>query len=195
MRVQDRYAPSTATMSAIPTNTAPHGPTTASSTPATDGCGSAAISSRGRMPKDTIVTEAKIASTLRYPRTVARPTSRRRRACREYALAPSMPMKANTVNSSVPRTCSNIGIDASPLRFAANTAGSKAKRHRNTKTAIGSTFATLTMRLTAAASRAPRRTSRKKTQRATDETATATGVSPSPSAGTTAPTVDMMSTQ
>jgi hypothetical protein len=46
IRVQDRYAPSTATMSEIPTNTAPHGPTTASSTPATDGCGSAAIIAR-----------------------------------------------------------------------------------------------------------------------------------------------------
>ena len=91
-------------MSEIPTKAAPHGPTTSASTPAIDGWERAAMRSRGRMPKDTMVTEAKIASTLRKPSTVARPMSRRRRACREYALAPSTPMKANTVTRSVPRT-------------------------------------------------------------------------------------------
>ena len=79
--------------------------------------------------------------------------------------------------------------------FAAKTAGSNANRQRKTNATIGSTLATLTMRFTAAASRVPRRTRRKNTQRPADETATATGVSPPATAGTTAPTVDMMNTQ
>ena len=42
-----------------------------------DGWRSRAISSYGRTPYETIVTDAKIASTPRKPRTVARPTSSR----------------------------------------------------------------------------------------------------------------------
>ena len=60
---------------------------------------------------------------------------------------------------------------------------------------MGSTLATLTMRLTAAASRVPRRTSRKNTHSPTEETATASTVSPPASGGATAPMVDMMKTQ
>jgi hypothetical protein len=56
-----------------------------------DGCRSSAISPIGIRPYDTIVTEARIAKTLRKPRTVARPTSSRRWTCREWTLAPSTP--------------------------------------------------------------------------------------------------------
>ncbi|CAM5494750.1 hypothetical protein SVIOM342S_01799 [Streptomyces violaceorubidus] len=58
-------------------------PTAASRTPAMDGWRRSAISAIGMMPYDTMVTDAKTAKTLRKPSTVARPTSERRRACRE----------------------------------------------------------------------------------------------------------------
>ena len=89
------------------TNTLPQVPTASSSTPAIDGWRSSAISAIGMMPYDTIVTEAKMAKTLRNPSTVARPTSSRRLAWREYTLAPSTPRNTNTVASIVPRTWSN----------------------------------------------------------------------------------------
>lgn len=53
----------------------------------------------------------------------------------------------------------------------------------------------MTIRLIAAASFTPRRISRKNPHSPTEETTTAVTVSLSPSAGATAPTVDMMSTQ
>jgi hypothetical protein len=65
------------------TNTLPHVPYAASSTPPIEGCRSLAISLEGRMPYETIVTEAKTAKTLRNPSSVARPTSSRRSAWRE----------------------------------------------------------------------------------------------------------------
>lgn len=48
-----------------------------------EGWRSSAISLIGRIPYDTMVTEAKTAKTLRNPRTVALPTSSRRLAWRE----------------------------------------------------------------------------------------------------------------
>jgi hypothetical protein len=48
-----------------------------------------------------MVTDAKIASTLRKPSRVARPTSSRRRANREYTLAPSTPRNTKVVTSMV----------------------------------------------------------------------------------------------
>ena len=67
----------------IATKSDPQDPTTDSSTAPIDGCAASARSARGITPYDTIVTEAKTASTLRNPITVARPTSSRRRASRE----------------------------------------------------------------------------------------------------------------
>lgn len=60
---------------------------------------------------------------------------------------------------------------------------------------IGMTFATVTTRLIAVASLIPRRTSRKKTHRPTEDRAIARSVSPAPSAGIHWPSVDMISTQ
>jgi len=60
-----------------------------------------ARSARGRTPYDTMVTDAKITSTLRKPSSVARPTSSRRRANRDYTLAPSTPRNTKVVTSIV----------------------------------------------------------------------------------------------
>ena len=48
--------------------------------------------------------------------TVARPTSLRVLAYREYTLAPSMPRKTNTVISIVPLACSNTDENVDPRR-------------------------------------------------------------------------------
>lgn len=63
------------------------------------------------------------------------------------------------------------------------------------KTRIGTTLATVTTRLMAAASFTPRRMSRKNAHSPTEDRTTARSVSPSPSAGAMAPIVDMISTQ
>ena len=57
------------------------------------------------------------------------------------------------------------------------------------------TLATVTMRLRTAASFTPRWTRYKNSHTPTVDSATASSVSPSPSAGAMAPTVDMISTQ
>ena len=89
------------------TNVDPQSPTTDSSTLPIEGCLAGRRSACGSTPYDTSVTEANSASTLRNPRTVARPTSSRRRARREYTLAPSMPRNTNVVTSIVSFTWSN----------------------------------------------------------------------------------------
>jgi hypothetical protein len=63
------------------------------------------------------------------------------------------------------------------------------------KTMIGTTFATVTIRLIAVASLTPRRITKKNSHSPAEESRMARTVSPSPSAGAMAPTVDMMSTQ
>ena len=73
-----------------------------------DGWLTPASSLCGMTPYDTRVTSAKTLSTLRNPMMVARPTSSRLRAIREYTLAPSMPRKTNTVISIVPVAWSQI---------------------------------------------------------------------------------------
>ena len=65
------------------TKSAPHDPTTDSSTLPMEGCFALARSDCGSTPYDTSVTDANRARTLANPRTVARPMSSRLRARRE----------------------------------------------------------------------------------------------------------------
>src|SRR6478672_12482199 len=89
----------------------PHGPTMDSSTDAIEGWLTLASSPWGSTPYETNVTSAKTQSTLTNPMTVARPTSSRLRAIREYTLAPSMPRNTKTVISIVPVAWSHNEAD------------------------------------------------------------------------------------
>ncbi len=60
---------------------------------------------------------------------------------------------------------------------------------------MGTSLATVTIRLMAVASRTPRRIIQKNAHSPAEDRTTASAVSPSPSSGQTEPTVDMMSTQ
>ncbi|CAM5652303.1 hypothetical protein SBADM41S_06367 [Streptomyces badius] len=135
------------------------------------------------------MTDAKTANTLKKPRTVARPTSSRRLACREYTLAPSTPRNTKTVASMVPLTWSKRvpARQGPPLKLSAKTDGSKKKSARTTKR-IGTIFATVTIRLIAAASLPPRRSARNPTAPATARGRGRRRLQ----RGATAPTVDMM---
>lgn len=81
------------------------------------------------------------------------------------------------------------------MKFSAKTLGLRQNSAMRTKTRMGTTLATVTIRLMAAASLTPRLMSRKNAHRPAEESSMARTVSPSPSAGAIAPIVDMMSTQ
>src|SRR5690625_2776629 len=97
--------------------------------------------------------------------------------------------------SMVSRTWSKREPYEDPAQFDVKAETTNVNNARRTKTMIGMTFATVTMRLNVVASLMPRRTNMKKSHKPTDEQAIATRVSPAPSAGVHFPSVDMMSTQ
>ena len=161
-----------------------------------DGCRSSAICLAGRMPYETMVTEANIAKTLRKPRMVARPTSSRRiRVPRLHAGA----LDAEEHEHRREHRPVHLAEHRPGVHAAADVVGEdvglQIEHAENDEEMIGSTLATVTIRFIAAASFTPRRMKRKKAHRPTEDSRIARSVSPSPSAGAIAPIVDMSSTQ
>ena len=100
---QESSAPSSEMTSPTLISTAPHDPTTCSSTPAIEGFFSLASSGWVMIPSDSTLTSTSTSSTVTKPMTVALPTSLRTAARAEKMLAPSMPMNTHTVTSIAPR--------------------------------------------------------------------------------------------
>jgi hypothetical protein len=164
-------------------NVDPQSPTTDSSTLPIDGCLAVARSACGSTPYETSVTDAKTASTLRNPRIVARPTSARRRAKREYTLAPSIPRNTNVVTSIVSLTWSNTARTdrpSLPQKLSANVPASNATATMTMKVRIGTSFAMVTIRLTTVACRTPRAIRKWNSQTPAEDRATARIVLPCP---------------
>lgn len=114
-----------------------------------------------------------------------------------------MPRKTNTVMSIVPWTWRNSesppGTSDPPPRLPTKTSQSRKKTTRTRKSASGTSFATVTMKLIPAASLTPRRIRRKNPQTAATDRMNAGHVSPCPSTGSrsgkSCERVVMMSTQ
>ena len=143
------------------------------------------------------MTEANSASTLVNPSSVARPTSSRRRARREYTLAPSTPRNANAVTSMVSVTwskSSDIVWGPSPQTFAENVEGSKANSMITMNSPIGTSLQIVTMRLITTAWRTPRTISAQNTHTRIDERMTASSVFPWPRPGKKVPKVVIVNT-
>lgn len=151
-----------------------------------DGFCSAASSGWLITPSDSRLTSISSASTPRKPITVALPTSRRRSARDEYTLAPSMPMNTNTVTSIMLRTCSSTPPNCGLLRpqmSRVKMSRSKARPTMTMNSRIGTSLATVVIRLISAASLMPRST-RACTHHSNPEAqAMASGVLPWPKTG------------
>jgi len=114
-----------------------------------------------------------------------------------------MPRNTNTVTSMVPWTWRNNGSPPAtsypPVRLPTNTSASRKKIASTRNSASGTSLATVTIALIAAASLTPRRMRRKNPHTATAEIAKAGHVSPCPSVGSSSgkswDRVVMMSTQ
>jgi hypothetical protein len=79
--------------------------------------------------------------------------------------------------------------------LAANTSARSATASTTTNTRIGTSLATVTILLIAAASLTPRRIMKWKAHTPTADTATASNVLPSPNPGIATPSVDLINTQ
>jgi hypothetical protein len=129
------------------------------------------------------------------PVTVAKPTSARVLAYREYTLAPSTPINTNTVTSIVLRTwlkTSPALYPPPPQKLARNSSESNASAMNTTNTMIGTILAMVTTVLMNAASLMPRRIMKCTVQRMIEEQTTAAIVLPSPKIGKNRPSVDLI---